>query len=249
MTFRQQAKTLLFKAVDTVLPPRCIVTGEVVAVPGALAPKAWAGLDFIADPCCAACGLPFDFTVGKDPLCAACLAERPAFASARSALKYNDASRSIILGFKHGDQTHAVTTFLSWLRRAGGEMLAAADCIVPVPLHPYRLLARRYNQSALIAFALGKDTGLPVIADALIRVRNTPTQGYLRAKERQDNVRKAFRINEYHKNSITGKTIVLADDVYTTGSTVNECAKTLRDAGAAQVHVLTVARVARADSL
>jgi ComF family protein len=245
MTFAQSAKTLLFQAIDAVLPPRCIVTGDEVAAQGTLSPRAWAALDFISDPYCRSCGMPFELAVGEEAQCASCLSDPPPFATARAALKYNDASRSIILGFKHADKTHAVISFMPWLMRAGQAMLADADFIVPVPLHPYRLINRRYNQSAIIAFELGRQASKPVIADALIRVRNTPTQGHLKATERADNVRKAFMINQDHRKEIAGKNIIITDDVYTTGATVKECTHTLLDAGAANVHVLTVSRVVK----
>ena len=246
MTFTNHAKTLLFQAIDAVLPPRCIITGDEVATQGTLSPRAWADLDFIGAPLCACCGMPFELAVGEDALCAACLAETPAYTTARAALKYNDASRAMILGFKHGDKTHAVVSFMPWLLRAGAALWPVCDLIVPVPLHTYRLLARRYNQSALIAFELGKQTGKPVLADALLRVRHTPVQGHLKASERAENVRKAFRVNPARAGDLQGKTILLVDDVYTTGATAQECARTLRAGGAADVHVLTVARVVKA---
>lgn len=232
------------QAVDAVLPPRCIMTGEIVPAQGMLAPKAWAELDFIADPHCAACGFPFDFATETESLCGTCLAERPPFESARSALKYNDASRSVIFGFKHGDKTEAVTAFMPWLKLAGANVLPQADFLVPVPLHRRRLIGRRYNQAAIIAFALGKETGIKVIPDMLVRTRHTPSQGHLKAKERFQNVKRAFAFNS--KYQVQGKTIVLVDDVYTTGATVAECTKVLLKAGAEKVHVLTLARVVKA---
>ncbi len=237
------AKTLINNAVDAVLPPRCVMTGNVVPVQGMLAPKAWAELDFIADPFCAACGFPFDFATEKESLCGTCLADRPPFETARSAVKYNDASRSLILGFKHGDKTHAVTAFMPWLKRAGADVLAQADFLVPVPLHKRRLISRRYNQAAIIAFMLGKETNISVVPDMLTRTRHTPSQGHLKAKERFQNVKKAFSFNS--KYQVKGKTIILIDDVYTTGATVQECTDVLLKNGAAKVHVLTLARVVK----
>jgi ComF family protein len=237
-------KTLLKQAVDAVLPPRCIITGEVVPAPGMMTPKAWAGLDFIAEPHCMACGFPFDFAVEKSSLCGTCLAECPPFETARSALKYNDASRAVILGFKHGDQTHAVKAFMPWLKRAGANILPQADFLIPVPLHRRRLINRRYNQAAVITFALGKEAGIKVIPDMLVRTRHTPSQGHLKARERFQNVKRAFAFNSRHQ--IKGKTIILIDDVYTTGATVTECTHALLKAGAEKVHVLTLARVVKA---
>jgi ComF family protein len=246
-TLPLRIKNVVERAVDTVLPPRCMVTGEIVEQQGMISPKAWVDIDFIADPLCACCGLPFEYQVEAGTHCAACLSRPLPFASARSALKYNDASRALVLGFKHADKTYAVRAFIPWMRRAGADMLSQADYLVPVPLHRWRLLSRRYNQSGVIAQGLSRETGVPVVLDALERIRATPSQGYLKAKERHDNVKSAFAVHPRHREKLRGKTIVLVDDVYTTGATVKECAKILLGAGAGQVHVLTLARAVRED--
>jgi ComF family protein len=242
---KKQILSVLSLGLDTVLPARCVVTGETVERQGMIASSAWASLDFIASPFCQCCGFPFDFEVEGMALCGQCLEETPPYESARAALKYNDASRSMILGFKHGDQTHAVKAFTPWMIRAGAEMLSDADVIMPVPLHYFRLISRRYNQSGIIARALAKQTGKPVLLDGLMRIRPTPPQGRLKAKDRFANVKKAFAVNARHAEKIQGKTCILIDDVYTTGATVRECAKVLKKAGAAKVHVLTLARVVK----
>ncbi len=210
-----------------------------------LAPSVWGRLEFIAAPQCAACGWPFEFEVGEGSLCVACLARRPAYGMARSALKYNDASRDLVLGFKHADKTHAAPAFVPWMMTAGRDVLSGADLLVPVPLHRLRLIARRYNQAALIAHALAKCAKVPVLPDALLRIRSTPPQGHLNAKQRRRNVRKAFAVNPKRAKQVAGKTIVLIDDVYTTGATAEECARILLKAGARAVHVLTLARVVK----
>lgn len=238
-------KSFLNEAVDTILPPRCIVTGDMVDRQGMVAPQVWKDLSFIADPKCGRCGFPFDFEVEAGSLCASCLDYPPKFESARAALKYDDTSRGIILGFKHGDKLHAAKAFVPWLKMAGAEMLDQADVLLPVPLHPWRLLKRKYNQAAVMAAALSKDTNIPIIYDGLRRTRSTPPQGHLSSKERYRNVKSAFAVNEKQKARMRGKSIVLIDDVYTTGATVNECTKALYKAGVARVNILTLARVAR----
>ena len=244
-TLRDKAVSFFDLAIDTILPPRCVVTGEMVERQGMVSPSAWAALNFITEPFCACCGAPFDFEVDEGSLCTSCLTHPPVFETARGALKYNEASRDIILGFKHADKTHVVKAFVPWLKRAGGQMLGQADVIVPVPLHHWRIIARRYNQSALIAQALAQDTGVPTILDGLVRTRATHSQGRLKAKERFKNVRRAFVVKDNHAAYIKGKTIILIDDVYTTGATVSECSKALLGAGAKTVHILTLARVVR----
>lgn len=244
--WQKYVKSVAAQAINLVLPPRCVVSGEEVERQGMLSPGVWAGLDFIADPYCECCGIPFDFDTGiGGALCAGCIQSRPEYTMARAALKYNDTSRDLILGFKHGDQMHAVLAFMPWLKAAGQEFLGEADYVIPVPLHGRRLLARRYNQAAIIAQRLGKETGVQVLADGLQRIRNTQTQGHLKSGERAKNVRRAFRVLPKLCTKIKGKNIILIDDVYTTGATVNECAKALRKGGAAQIYVLCIARVVR----
>jgi ComF family protein len=238
-------KKLVWRAVDTVLPPRCPISGDMVDRQGMIAPAGWARLSFIAAPYCAACGIPFEYGMEEGGQCMACLEHPPLFGRARAALRYDEASREMILGFKHGDKTYTVASFVPMLRQAGREVLEAADVLVPVPLHPYRLIRRRYNQAALIAQALAADSGLSHWPAALRRVRSTPTQGHLNAQERRKNVRKAFAVNPAFAGGLKGRRVVLIDDVYTSGATVHECTKVLQKAGVAGVDVLTVARVVR----
>lgn len=239
----------LNRLLDMVLPPRCPFTGEIVDLQGTISPAAWAELSFITAPFCHACGFPFEFAVpagSSENLCAACLFDRPEFTKARAALVYNDASRDIILGFKHGDRVHAVVPMVPWLRNAGAELLGEADVIVPVPLHRWRLIRRRYNQAAVMGQFLAKSTGVGFVADGLIRNRATQSQGHMNAKERHKNVKKAFAVHPKRTGQIKGKKIILIDDVYTTGATVRECVRALLDGGAAEVSVLTLARVIKA---
>lgn len=245
--FLCKLKAAIATAIDFILPPRCAASGDVVDAPGMLSSAVWERLRFIADPVCGCCGLPFGFdrAAGAESLCLACLQERPPFAAARAAVAYDDGSRALILRFKHADQTHTVQTFIPWLRRAGRDMLADADVLVPVPLHRGRLLKRRYNQAALIAAALARETKLSWLPDTLQRTKATVTQGKMNARARRLNVKRAFAIPPQSRARVAGKNVVLVDDVYTTGATVAECTKTLLAAGAARVSVLTVARVVR----
>ena len=176
--------------------------------------------------------------------CAACLTHPPAYDAARAALVYDDASRPLILKFKHGDRTHAVRSFTPWLARAGADLLDGADLIVPVPLHRWRLIARRYNQAALLGTALSAASGVPHDPRLLIRRRATKSQGHMTAAARAANVRGAFAVAKGQAAALKDKTVILIDDVYTTGATVEACAKTLKRAGAREVRVLALARVA-----
>jgi ComF family protein len=246
----QRAANLSGQALDLVLPPRCPATGEVVDRPGMLAPAFWRDLTFINAPFCACCGMPFplDLDAGAgDILCGACLAHPFDFDRARAAVVYNDASRRLILGFKYGDRLHAITTFTPWLMRAGSALIRESDVIVPVPLHRRRLWQRRFNQSALLARGLSGATGKPALYHALRRLHHTPPQKGLTRHQRQKNVATAFGIAPACKNKIAGRRVLLIDDVFTSGATLNACARALRDAGATHVAVLTLARVTRED--
>lgn len=238
-------KSIFMKGIDIILPPRCIVSGEIVSAQGMLSPAAWQELRFISAPFCALCGMPFEFdsAVGVEDgaHCAVCLDDPPPFARARAALVYDDSSRGIILKFKHADHLHAVPTLVPMMMRMAADMIVDADLIVPVPLHRWRLLRRRYNQAALLAIGLARTAEKRCLPDALIRTRSTPPQGHRRAKDRAANVRRAFAVNPRH--DMRGLKVLLIDDVYTTGSTLRECTKTLLDAGAMRVDVLTIARV------
>ena len=229
--------------IDILLPPRCLACGGAVTAAGTLCAECWRGLTFLGAPCCACCGMPFEFDLGQSALCGECARRAPAFDRARAALRYDEASKRLILGFKHGDRLHPAPAFGQWLRRAGEALTGDADLAVPVPLHWTRLFARRYNQAALLAQALRAAGGPPVAPDLLIRKRRTPPQGKGNREARRRNVAGAFAVKP--GAGIEGKRIVLIDDVFTTGSTVEECARVLKRRGAARVDVLTLARTVR----
>lgn len=244
MKTAQNMKQLWNKALDTILPPRCPISGENVETQGAISAQIWAQLQFISRPFCKTCGIPFDFGEEKSSMqCMTCIEKPPNFNSARAALIYNETSRDLILGFKHGDKTFMAPSFIPWLMRAGSGMLNNADYLIPVPLHHSRLFMRRYNQAVLIADALSKETKIPHLPMALKRTRATPSQGHLKTEERAKNVKHAFALNPKYQDKLKNKTVILVDDVFTTGATVRECTKTLLKAGVENVHVLTLARV------
>ncbi len=230
---------------DLLLPRRCISCGTVVEGEGALCASCWPDVRFLSQPHCAACGFPFEFDHGADALCAACYRDIPLYERARAVFRYDDASRQALLAFKHSDRTDVAPAFAGMMAQAGRELLAEADLIVPVPLHKRRLLARRYNQSALLALALSKIAGVIAAPDLLERTRATPSQGGLGAKARERNVAGAFAVRPKRKPQLAERRVLLIDDVLTTGATVSACTKTLLRGGARAVDVLTLARVVR----
>lgn len=238
-----RVRRLVGICLDAVLPPRCLKCGAVVDRQGGICPDCWQGLRFLSAPACACCFLPFEFDQGPGALCAACVAAPPPFDRARAVLRYDEASRDLILAFKHADRTAAAPALAAWMARIGAELLAEADVIVPVPLHWSRLFARRYNQAALLALALGRLSGRPTRPDLLVRRRATAKQGHLGRLARQRNVAGAFALHPRREGDVAGRRILLVDDVVTTGATISGCARVLRRAGAAGVDVLAVARV------
>jgi len=232
-------------AAGLVLPRRCLACGTPVAGDGALCADCWPTVRFLGPPHCAVCDFPFDFDPGAGVLCGACAARLPTFDRGRSVFVYDAASRGPLLAFKHADRTDAAPTFARLMARAAAELLHDTDMIVPVPLHRRRLLARRFNQSALLAQAIGRETAVEAVPDLLVRTRHTPTQGGLSAAARRRNVAGAFVVRAGMIDSVRGARILVVDDVYTTGATVGACATALRRAGAAVVDVLTLARVVR----
>lgn len=208
----------------------------------------WSGITFLDGPACACCGLPFPVDLGEGNFCAACLARPPAFQTARAILAYDKKSRGAILALKHADRLDLVPGFARWLARSGRQTLERAEVIVPVPLHRWRLWARRYNQAAELARRLGREQGVAVAATALIRTRPTESQGAMpSARARRRNVLGAFRVTD--PAAVAGRRVLLVDDVVTTGATVEACARAMLRAGAAGVDVLALARVVRATDM
>ena len=232
-------------ALDLLLPPQCLSCRAAVDRQGELCADCWRAIRFLAEPCCARCGYPFAYDEGPDAVCAACLASPPVYDRARAVMAYDDASRHLVLSFKHGDRLEGAPSYGRWLARAGRRLLDEADLIAPVPLHRWRLLKRRYNQAALMAQALGRRSGLPAVADLLRRSRSTPSQGGLSPAQRRANVRRAFEVRPAYRERLAGRRVLLVDDVMTTGATVNAVAAVLRRQGVAGVDVLTLARVVR----
>jgi ComF family protein len=216
---------------NAVLPPRCAACGTTVEEGGALCPECWRGIRFLAPPACACCGYPFEYAVPDETLCAACTRQPPEFERARAVFAYDDASRGLVLAFKHADRTQDAPAFGRWLVRAGAELLPDADLIVPVPLHRWRLFHRRYNQSALLAQAVGRLSGRSVAVDLLVRRRRTRSQGRMSRLGRLRNVQGAFVVRDRWRGRLQGRRVLLVDDVLTTG--------------AAAVDVLTLSRVVR----
>jgi ComF family protein len=229
-------------ALDIALPTLCVACREPVAGVGVCA-ECWAKLSFIAPPFCPRLGIPFVYDPGPGLLSMEAIADPPAYQRARAAVRYDDVARTLVHALKYHDRTDLAPAMGRWMARAGEELLAEADVLVPVPLHWRRGWSRRYNQSGALARVLAKQAGVPVARDALRRIRPTPQQIGLNRSQRASNVQGAFKVAADRTAAIQGRRVVLIDDVLTSGATADACARALLRARAAQVDVLVFARV------
>ena len=236
---------------DLALPPRCLTCDATVEAPGRLCTACFRATGFVTEPCCDRCGTPFRH-VGQGGLarhCTQCTLEPPPWTRGRAALRYDEQSRRIILPLKHADRVDVAPALARHMARAGAPLLQSADVLVPVPLHRRRLLARRYNQSALLAQAIGRVAGRPVIPDALQRTRPTASLGEKTRKERAETVAGAFVVRPSRFGVLAGRTVLLIDDVLTTGATAGACTRALLAAGVSRVDLLVGARATLPDEV
>lgn len=224
-------------------PPTCPGCRRLVSQPGTLCGQCWPSLRFLDRPWCEVLGTPFAHDMGEGAISPEAMASPPPFRRARSAVAYDGIARQLVLSLKFRDRTDLAPWIAAWMARAGSELLTDADAIVPVPLHARRLFWRRFNQAAELARALSARSGVPMLADAVRRVRPTRQQVGLGARAREDNVRGAFQVPRGSEIDVSGRTLLVVDDVYTTSTTVSAVARTLLRSGAANVDVLTFARV------
>ena len=228
--------------VDAVLPPRCPGCGEIVDGDDRFCAGCFAQLQGLGPPQCACCGLPLPHDGDAAALCGACLAQPPAFARARAPFAYGGPARQLVLALKHGRRLPLARMMARAMLRVAGDLPADA-VFVPVPSHAMRLWQRGFKQAAEIARQLSRQAGRPLAVDALARIKATPSTRGLTRRARLKNVAGAFRLAR--ADQINGRTVILVDDVMTTGATVSACAAQLLKAGARQVEVLTYARTLR----
>jgi ComF family protein len=230
---------------DLLLPPECPTCEEPVDAPGRLCPNCFRLTSFVTEPCCDKCGVPFAYAApgGAGRVCRQCEAHPPPWGRARAALLYDEQTRRLVLPFKYADRTDLAAVLAPMMARAGVALLREADLLVPVPLHRRRLLARGYNQAALLAGAMARLTGLAAVPDALRRIRATAPLGGLGVEARSLTVEGAFAVHPRRAALLAGRRVLLIDDVLTSGATCSACVEVLFEAGAAEVDVLVAARV------
>lgn len=241
-TVRQLFHALL----DVILPPICHICHTFIPNADSLhiCPTCRENLPLVSAPLCTLCGIPFVGT-GGDHRCGACTLQPPHFDSARAQYLYEGPIRELIHSFKYNRNIHLRYPLALLTLEGIRSSMAHHDLnlIIPVPLHRSRLRQRGFNQAVLLGRVLSRHLALPMALDALIRTRATEPQIELSAAERRVNVRGAFSVKS--PESIAGKRILLLDDVMTTGSTMDECAKELKNGGATEIIALTIARTVR----
>ena len=229
--------------IRVLLAPECAACNSVLEYPlsSPVCPACWRGIPAITPPCCVRCGDALATWRASNPLCPRCRRRESGVRLARSAGRYDGSLRLIIHAFKYDGRRALAAPLADLLRHSGADLLAAADAVVPVPLHPWRALTRGFNQADDLARHLG-----PPVWRVLRRRRRGPPQAGLPAARRHANVRAAFALNPpfltLHARQLRNRSVVLVDDVMTTGATVDACGRVLVAAGVRSVVALTVAR-------
>ena len=229
--------------VDLVTPSLCLSCAVPVGEPASLCVTCWGRLKLIEEPVCDALGTPFAYDQGEGALSGAALADPPAWDRARAAVLFEDESAKLVHALKYRDRPEAGLLMARMMARAGRRLVAQSEVILPVPLHVFRLWRRRFNQSALLAQRVSALSGTPWRHDVLVRARPTRAQVGLDQEARRRNVRNAFAVRPDRLAAVAGKSVLLVDDVRTTGATAEACALALKKAGAARVNLLTFALV------
>jgi ComF family protein len=230
-------------ALDFALPPRCAGCGTIVAEVHSFCPECWRQIEFLGETGCRTCGLPLEAT--EQTICAVCLARPPRIDRTRAAVAYGELARSLAIRLKYGRKVAFARTMARYMAPLVGE--GTERLLVPVPLHRTRLWTRGFNQSALVARELSRRLNIATDALALRRIRRTPPLKGMSPTQRRKTVAGAFRVR--NRGAVAGKTIILVDDVLTTGSTAEACALALKRAGAARVELVSWARVVKPSQL
>ena len=240
---------MLPAAIKAIYPPTCMGCGEPADRDHALCGPCWRETPFIVGLTCDHCGVPLPGEeMNNDGLvCDDCLQVARPWNRGRAALEYSGNARRFVLQLKHGDRTELARPLAAWMAAAARPLVTGPVVIVPVPLHRSRILSRRFNQSALLAQRMGKSLNQPACLDALTRTRRTPSLGGLGREDRFRALEGVFEVTPKRAARLRGQTVLLVDDVMTSGATLAACTEALRAAEVDTVHVVTLARASKAD--
>lgn len=228
---------------DLVTPSLCLICAQGVEEPASLCVACWGRLRLIDEPVCDVLGTPFAYDQGEGAVSGPALADPPAWDRARAAVQFGEEAAQLVHALKYRDRPEAGLFMARMMARAGRGLIGQADLMLPVPLHWLRLWQRRFNQSAFLAQRLARLTATPWRPDVLTRPRRTRAQVGLDREARRRNLRNAFTVPAGRRAAVAGKSVLLVDDVRTTGATAEACALALKQAGAVRVSLLTFALV------
>lgn len=235
-----QIRQIYTYIINFILPPRCLSCAEMTISDRDFCANCWKNLNFITKPYCIICGYKFNISILEEMKCGKCLQTKPAYTLARSLIKFDEYSKKIIHAFKYKDKTILAKTFTRLLYNHYHQEFCYADLIVPVPMNRFKRLFRMYNPAFILALEISKIMNITMVPDMLIKTKWTKAQTYLSKNEREKNLSGSLIFNK--KYQITDKKILLVDDVFTTGTTINKCSKILKAAGAQEIYVMTIAR-------
>ena len=236
----------LQSVVHAIYPAQCVACDSLTADDHGLCGSCWREIRFTNPAGCDLCAAPLLSDSGGALLtCDECLKVARPWSRGRAALIYDGIGRKLVLALKHGDRTELAIPAAAWMERAGKECVSAGTLLVPVPLHWSRLLRRRYNQAALLAQHLSKRIGLEVCPDALRRVRRTSSLDGHSRDQRFAALQDAIQAHPQRLAVVKNRNVCLVDDVMTSGATLSSATEALKRAGAADVCVLVLARVAK----
>ncbi|HEV2564017.1 MAG TPA: ComF family protein [Microvirga sp.] len=240
---RNGAREAWRSTLGLIYPPTCIACQAATGEPHALCAACWSQIRFIERPFCERLGTPFTVDLGRPLVSPAAMADPPVFGRARAVAEYDGTASLLVHRLKYNDRLELARALGRMMARAGAELLADADVIVPVPLHGWRLWRRRFNQAMALAKTVSAESGVACDPFLLARIKHTRRQVGLTKAQRQENLQGAFRVPLEAKARLVGKRVLLIDDVLTTGATANAASRALLRGGAASVDILAFARV------